>query len=331
MRGNHSLDRRGFLVITGVSALAAGLSISLRRRMIRQGSLGIYGETRLLMGTPVTVQITARDQDQARRTVQRTFQTMESFVKIFDLRDPLSPLTKLNRQKELVSAPVELTSVIKEALAIGRLSHGALDIAIKPALDSYRQGFSPESSRGSTFEDIQIRGENIQLPKPGMEITLDAIAKGWIVDRTVEFLRSQGCRGTLVEAGGDLYLSGYKGGTQDWKVGIRHPRGGVAAVVQGSSQAVATSGDYQEAYDEKFCRHHVLNPKTGISPLSLASATVIAPRASQADGLSTAVLVLGAREGLDLIESLSGVEGLLVTKDLDLVSSTGFRQFLPSS
>jgi FAD:protein FMN transferase len=92
-----------------------------------------------------------------------------------------------------------------------------------------------------------------------------------------------------------------------------------------SPLAVATSGDYMQAYSDDLLHHHILNPRTGLSPPELASATVTAPSVALADGLATAAMVLGPKRALAVLEKYSGCEGLFIDKDLHQYRTTGFQ------
>ena len=97
------------------------------------------------------------------------------------------------------------------------------------------------------------------------------------------------------------------------------------AQINVSGQAVATSGDYMQYFSPDLAHHHILDSRTGQSPLELASVTVVAPTCLQADALATAVTVLGKKKGIELLEKLPDIEALLVTKDLIEYRSTGFE------
>jgi thiamine biosynthesis lipoprotein len=113
-----------------------------------------------------------------------------------------------------------------------------------------------------------------------------------------------------------------------WKLGVADPRsvGEINPLVSFSvtNQAVATSDDYQQAYTADKSQHHIINPATGYSPPELASVSVLAPTATLADALSTTVMVAGIETGLQLVNQLSDVEALLVTKDRQIRVSNKF-------
>jgi thiamine biosynthesis lipoprotein len=160
-----------------------------------------------------------------------------------------------------------------------------------------------------------------------MGVTLDGIAKGYIVDQGLMTLRQWGFSNTLVEAGGDLAATGVRAPGIPWRIGIQAARERGAEIVRSFSvtdQAVATSGDYLQAYSADLGLHHILDPQKGISSPELASATVIADSGAVADALATALMVMGSQRGLALIESLPSCEAYLVGKDLRVWHSPGF-------
>jgi thiamine biosynthesis lipoprotein len=225
--------------------------------------------------------------------------------------------------------------VLTQAVQFGELTDGAFDVTIKPLVELYRssqQGL-PEASqilaaaRLVDYTQLQISSDLVEFSTPGMQITLDGIAKGYIVDQGTAELRTLGYQNVLVEAGGDLLAAGQKAADAPWKIGIQSPRSarpGLLAKVALSDQAAATSGDYMNAFTEDLDHHHIIDPRTGVSSPELASVTVVGKTAMQADALATALMVLGVSDGLALIETLPGVEAYLVMKDLTTSQTSGF-------
>jgi thiamine biosynthesis lipoprotein len=129
-----------------------------------------------------------------------------------------------------------------------------------------------------------------------------------------------------IDAGGDLYLGGSNPLGDPWCVGIRHPRrdGEMIDSVRVSNRAVCTSGDYERPTPGGD-GHHILDPRRGASAKAVASATVIASGAMLADGLATAAFVLGPKEGIELLDRM-GVDGLIVTPELDRYETRGLRR-----
>jgi thiamine biosynthesis lipoprotein len=173
-------------------------------------------------------------------------------------------------------------------------------------------------------------------------VTLDlsSVGQGHGVDEVVALLRAEGLRDFLVEITGELYASGVRRDGRPWRVGINRPRADAAPdevfeVAPLHDQAFATSGDYRNFFVRDGVRYtHVLDPRTG-RPVAngVVSVSVLAPDCTLADGLATAVMVLGAEKGLALLERLADVEGLVVleTTDgrLEDRATSGFRSEPP--
>ncbi len=178
------------------------------------------------------------------------------------------------------------------------------------------------------YENVFVDENQIQLTKPGMRVTLDGIAKGYIIDAAIRMLRAQGIYNALVNIGGDMRGVGVTTAGNPWKIALQHPRDPEVylAVIHLADRAVATSGDYERYFLPDKRAHHIVDPKTGLSATSLISVTVVAEMAVDADALATAVFVMGPKNGLELIEISEGVEGLLVTKDREVLLSNGFHR-----
>jgi FAD:protein FMN transferase len=326
------MTRRGFLRISAVCGLAAGLSLPVLRHLAEAGELAMTYETRLLLGTVIHLNLAAPDGAAARAAAQATFAEIERLAGILDHRRAETALGRLNSAGALADAPAELAQVLQRAVHFGALSGGAFDVTVKPVLDARAQGqpLSPALLERVDYRKIRVEAGQVRLGQAGIGVTLDGIAKGWIMDAAAAVLRQQGYAQILVEAGGDLVAGGQEGACQPWKVGISHPRaserGQTIAVVQVSGASLATSGDYRNTSRADFQEHHIIDPRSGESPLELASATVIAPCCADADALSTSLMVLGAKRGLALIESLEGYEAMVVGKDLRIQKTAHFPQ-----
>src|SRR5690606_18626867 len=153
-------------------------------------------------------------------------------------------------------------------------------------------------------------------------------AKGAAVDRVAQLFRDVGVERALIDLGGNLYALGRKADGSPWRVGIRHPRnpGAVLAIVEARDVAIATSGDYERYFIHEGVRYsHLLDPRTGSPARELASVTILAPKGVDADGLSTAVFVLGPEAGAQLVESLPGVEAIFVDPAMNVTYTSGLE------
>ena len=169
------------------------------------------------------------------------------------------------------------------------------------------------------------------LTRSGMKVSLGGIGKGYAVDRGVDILRSRGFRDFMVQAGGDLYVSGHRG-DRPWRLGIRDPRGPADrsfATVDLSDGTLSTAGDYERFFMKGGRRyHHILDPGTGEPARGCRSVTIVANKAVIADAVDTGVFLIGPEAGMALIERLPDVEGVIVTARNEVLVSSGLRSRL---
>jgi thiamine biosynthesis lipoprotein len=174
-----------------------------------------------------------------------------------------------------------------------------------------------------SYRDVRLDPDRktITLLRP-LILDLGAVAKGLAIDMAARELRA--FENYAIDAGGDLYLGGRNPGDAPWGIGIRHPRhdGQLIDTVRVSNAAVCTSGDYERRSAGESGDHHILDPRTGVSPNAMASVTVVAPTAMAADGLATAAFVLGPVDGIRLLER-QGVDGLMVSPTLERYVTRG--------
>jgi thiamine biosynthesis lipoprotein len=326
---NHkTVNRRDFLKI---SAMAGGILAGgglLRAFLYPEPA--VVSDSRLLMGTVINLTLVAENEKQGWDAIAAAFDAMGKLTSVFNFRETSSELYLLNQAGRLDQPSPELIDILEKAKYFGDISDGAFDITVLPVLDAYRAG-QPVTNVQLALVDyrkILVQNDRVQFENAGMQVTLDGIAKGRVVDGGVSALAAIGFKNILVEAGGDLLASGAHPDGDSWKIAIAHPRPSGEnkwlTSFRARNQAVATSGDYLNAFTPDFSQNHIVDPRSGLSPVELASATVIAPSVTEADALSTTMMVLGVKKGLALVERLPGVETLLVKKDLTIYRSPGF-------
>jgi thiamine biosynthesis lipoprotein len=338
MQQQRGIKRRDFLRIVGASSVAGLGALILGRDDNRANTPEIVTETRLLMGTVVNLTLVTSDRNAGQTAIDACLTQMSSLETVLSRHQPDSQLSRLNRDGFLALADPHLVHVLREAQHIAALTDGAFDVTVKPLVDLYQNslnagnGLPQIESLASTlghvgYHHLEIGDNTVSFTQAGMSVTLDGIAKGYIVDEGVSILRQSGFDNVLVEAGGDLSASGTKAQGSPWRIGIQSPRNDGARLLNKftiTNQAAATSGDYMQPYTDNLTLHHILDPKTGFSAPQLASATVIAPSGMEADALATALMVMEPGRGLALIESLAACEAYLITKDLTIWHSSGF-------
>jgi len=292
-------------------------------------------ETRELMGTFVIITVYDIDEEKANNAINVAFDKIERIDDLMSSYKNDSEVSILNRHGFLNDVSPELKQVLDKSIYYGNLSKGFFDVTVKPILDLYSYSFQElgrpptELAIDKTLKHVDFRNivfvDNSIILKNNAQITLGGIAKGYAIDEAILVLEEHNVKHALVNAGGDMKALGSKL-FQDWKIALQNPRdeNDYIAIITLNDKAVATSGDYERYFDENKSFHHIVNPKTGYSATSLISVTIVADEAVDADALATSVFVLGFDEGINLIESLDNVEGLIITRDREIVKSSGF-------
>lgn len=286
-------------------------------------------QTRLLMGTFVTLTASTADPARARDAFTLAFKEMERLIAVFDRHDPGSSLGVLNAQGTLASPPAELITVLDAAGRLGAETEFAFNPSIGPVVDLFEQarsGKAPlpgfgDSALKQALElarpgGVHLEKSVVRLERSGMRLTLDGIAKGHIADAASSVLLRQGITNHMVNAGGDIRVRGSAATGGPWAIGIQHPTkpGALLDVVtMGANNAIATSGSYENYYDRARSRHHLLNHLTGKSA-EAASVTVRASTAMRADALATALAIMPPAEALRYVGSLQGVACLILDR-----------------
>jgi FAD:protein FMN transferase len=337
-------------------AAAPGSSGLTRRRLLQLGvAAGVVGSvlylcfgrspsptairySRPMMGTTVNLTVCGADDDFCRAAITTCINRMETLSSRLSTYVPDSPLSELNRRGIIRNAPPELLDVLRMSRELSELTGGAFDPTVLPLLGLYRTlkqtGTLPD--RSVVEETLQLvdyryilieEPATVRLTRPGVGVTLDGIAKGYIVDQGIAALRASGIVDAYVEAGGDLMVIGRRQDGQAWHIGIRNPRSDNLRhmdTIDLSDRAIATSGDYLQYFTDDRTAHHIIDPHSGFSPLQIASSSILAPTVAQADGLATATMVLGAERSLALLKTLPDCEGYFFDKQLNKYSTKGF-------
>ncbi|MBC8311287.1 MAG: FAD:protein FMN transferase [Candidatus Marinimicrobia bacterium] len=243
----------------------------------------------------------------------------------------------------------EFHNVLKYAQNLSIETNGLFDITVGPLVKLW--GFGKRSTtwapplnskinellQNNGNETWDLLDEKLIKINPNIQIDVNAIAKGFGVDEISKLLKSTGFNNYMVEIGGEVYCSGLNESGESWRIGVELPdfdTRTMSKIVKMSNLAMATSGDYRNFYTHNGKNYsHIINPKTG-KPIahSLASATVISQTCMNADGLATALLVMGTEEALSYIESKNEVECLLIERteagEFKTFMSSGFGRFL---
>ncbi len=318
-----------FIIATSLCFLSSGCE-GKREHLIQGRTMGTTYQIKIVTGY---FQGISGLKDKIEKRLEEINAAMSTYQKDSEIRR-FNDLKQTGRKFKISD---DFYRVMKTAQAIHRLSDGAWDGTVNPLVDLWgfgRGGLKNKVPMESAISAIlpNIGFENIEVLKPGVllkkraAVTLDlsSIAKGYGVDKVADIIREEGFHNYLVEIGGEVFASGYRKDGKLWRIGINRPQTDasldeVYKVVNLHNKAFATSGDYRQFFVVDGIRYaHIIDPRTGY-PISngVASVTIIADTCTFADGLATAIMVMGPDKGLDLINRLDAVEGLIIVEQLD--------------
>jgi thiamine biosynthesis lipoprotein len=259
-----------------------------------------------LMGTPVRVKVFGSNSP---HLAMRALWEIRRLDRLFSKFDPKSEVSLLNQLAG--RAPLEVSAdtfeCVKMAAQVNKLSRGAFDITL-----------------GHPRALVLYPGtRKLFIKRRGVTMDLGGIGKGYAVESARKLLLKKGARSGMIDMHSSIAVFGLPAGRQGhktWKVAIQHPRQkekliGVVELRDGDS--LATSGDYERG-------KHILDPRTGKPPQGCQAVTIIGKDAALCDALSTAVFVLGPGAGMELIEVMPGIEGLVVDAKGGVLRSSGF-------
>ena len=302
-------------------------------------------DVRTRMGSRFEITAVHEDGATARRAIDRAYGEIDRIEAMISSWRPTSITSEVNRNagKEAVAVPPELFNLVRRSIKLSELTGGAFDVTFAGLGELW--DFKAENPRlpdplavrdalrrvGYRKVVLESREQTIFLAETGVRIGFGAIGKGYAANRAVFILREHGIDSGVVNAGGDLVAFGRREDGSLWDIGIAHPihRDRIFARLPLSEQAVVTSGDYESFVEIDGKRYaHIIDPRSGYPVEHLRSVTIVCPDAELADGLATAVLVLGPQKGLDLVDQLNGIEALLVDRDGKLLFSENLRSQL---
>ncbi|HET6873075.1 MAG TPA: FAD:protein FMN transferase [Sporolactobacillaceae bacterium] len=310
--------------------------------MLQQNKISVR-HTKICMDTVVTIHVIARQKPKKiEEKIVRAFGVFRYVEAVCGRFTPESEVMRLSQQ---IGHPVEVSPVLFEALKstleAAKATNGAFDPTVGRLLEmeSFQQSDSiddaslAESHRNTrvSFLDIELNLKNrsVLLLKP-LVLDLGAVIKGLAIDLAAKEL--VGCESFYINAGGDIFTHGLNENEEPWLVDIEHPMdpNKLIGTLHLSDGAVCTSGLSKRRRDALEQVSPIVDPKTGETPHSLLSTTVVAPSAMQADTFATAAFILGPKKGLQLLNSAK-LDGILITRDFTIRSTKGIGtyQFSP--
>lgn len=304
---------------------------------------GWMQRAQVVMGRSVTVQVWADDRSRGAAAMAAVMAEMQRIARVCDPQRPASELAMLNAAATQQPVPVsdELFQLLARAHAFARFSDGAFDPTCGALTLAFEGSAGEPADEPGLARAVQAVGwrhllldpanRSVRLARAGVRLDLTGFAKAYAIDRCVALLRRQGIQHALVSAGGDTRLIGDRRGSP-WTIALRDPDDAdrVLAQLPLHDLAVSTAVGSRRGHRP---RAPVIDPRSGLPPTGLRSATVIAPEGITANALAKAALVLGVECALQLVDAEGAVDAVLVDAEGRLHVSAGLqnlRQAIPA-
>ena len=307
-----------------------------------QTSPVLIKRSQMLMGTLVEVTAVAPEKAGAQKAATAALTEIKRLENLLSTWIPTSELSRVNAAagRNSIKVGAETMEVLERSLEMADLTEGAFNIAVGPAVNAWnvsREGRIPSQEELEALRPLidlsklklDSVARTVSLAEEGMQIDIGGIGKGYAADRAVVVMEATGATAGVVAISGDIETFGRMPDDQRFVFGIQHPRkeqGQLLGRIELENEAVSTAGDYQRYFEVDGVRyHHILDPKT-LQPSRVSqSVTIIAKEGVVADGLDTGIFVMGPEKGMALIESLLGVEGVIVDEKGDIKVSSGLQ------
>lgn len=280
------------------------------------------------MAAPLRIVCYHKDGRVADRAMTAAVERIRELNGVFSDYDETSEVRRLCEtagKGQRVKVSRDLWQLLEFSLKISEQTEGAFDITIGPLVRLWRRArmsreLPPpwrfeEAKRAVGYQFVRLYPEEqaVELLRPGMRLDFGAVAKGYAIDAALEVMREQGVPCALVDLGGDIGVGDPPADRPAWTVAIAPIRDGESPqfFVRTSRCGIATSGDrYRFVVINGKRYSHIVDPHTGVGLTDQSEVTVIAPEATTADALATAVSVLGPEKGLALVETLPDTAAL---------------------
>ena len=288
-----------------------------------------FSYSEMKMGSAFNLIIVSADSNKANHLARKSYELVDSLNHIFSNYDSSSELSKINASAGLL--PYKMSTAMLDLVQKSQYAYiqskGAYDISIGPLSSLWRNArkakLFPEASTvlatkklvGLNQVKINKRLGTIFLPNTNMQLDFGGIAKGYIAQWVINFLKANGIQQALVDAGGDIVMSGPPLNQQGWLIGVNLPETTDQLLnkkLQLSNCSVATSGDVYQFIEYKGVKYsHIINPLTGYGVTNLRNVTIVAKTGATADWLATACSILPIQEAKQL--AISHQAALLIT------------------
>ena len=319
-----AISRRRFITF---AAAAAGLPLLLKAGGVQARLVRWEGTA---LGAPASIQLFHTDEALAQQAIAAALAELRRQEAVFSMYRADSAISTLNRQGMLEDAPVDLMLMLERALSLAQISDGVYDPTVQPLWNLYYSHFNaadadPAGPSAKALAqalakvdwravELDHANRRIVLAQPGMCITLNSGAQGYITDRVADVLRAHGFERMLVDMGEPRALSAKPDGSA-WRIAIANPadRRETLKDLDVIDKCVATSGGYGTILDKAGRFTHIFDTKSGGTASALHSVTVVAEKGMIADGLATAMLMAPAAKRLAILKAAGGEQAIFVT------------------
>ncbi|EGY00404.1 twin-arginine translocation pathway signal [Nitrospirillum viridazoti Y2] len=294
-------------VLTILAATAGLPLLGLRGTLAAETPSPLRRWSGVALGADAQLVINHPDPAEADALIRASLAEVARLESMFSLYRPDSQLNRLNRDGVLADPPSDLVALLAEALSIARLTHGAFDPTVQPLWTLYADHFGKPGAEPAGppmaalrralasvgHAHVSVTADRVALNRPGMALTLNGIAQGYVTDRVVALLKARGVAHTLVDMG-EIRAVGHHPAGRPWTAGIKVPGEDEHTLLTLPlvDQALSTSGAYGTLFEPTGRFNHLFDPATGTCSDPSMSISVRAPTATLADALSTAFSIM---------------------------------------
>ncbi|HVI51465.1 MAG TPA: FAD:protein FMN transferase [Candidatus Sulfotelmatobacter sp.] len=321
-----SISRRRAITVL---AAAAGLPLLFRAGSANARLVSWEGTT---LGAPSSIQLYHHDEAQARAAIDAALAELARLEQVFSLYRADSAISTLNRDGRLDDAPVEFVELLSHSLKMSEVTEGIHDPTIQPVWKLYFDHFTaasvdPNGPTRSELDDalalvdwkaveVDPVSRSVAFKRPGMSVSLNSGAQGYITDKVGAILRAHGFDKMLVDMGEQRAYSAKPDGSA-WRLGLANPADNSKAVAELDvvDKAVATSGGYGTLFDEAGRFTHIIHPRTGETAPRLLGVSVVAPTATVADTLAASMILVPEEKRLAVLRAAGAETAIFVTPE----------------
>lgn len=298
--------------------------------------------TTLLMGGRFDITIVAQDSLSAEENIDLVIAEITRIENLISDWKPTSQVSEVNQNAGIRAVKVdrEVFELTQRAIRFSEITNGGFDISFAamdriwkfdgsmtemPSAEAIKKSVEKVGYKNIVLDSIQ---STIFLKLKGMKIGFGALGEGYATDKCRKIMLDKGIQAGIINGSGDMSIWGKQPNGNPWNIGITNPfdTEKLVTVVPINNGAVTTSGSYEKfvVFDGKRYSH-IINPATGMPATGLCSVTVFGPNAETANGLSTSLMVLGKKAGLDLLNKYPDYSCVMITDSGKIIKSKNFR------